>query len=48
MSQLSFQVIAGAILLTWNLNEWRLKMNHIVTGWHPEGCNNFLRDTYYV
>ena len=46
--QVCFQLVVAVILLAWNLNESRVKINYIVNGWHPEGCNNFLRDTYYI
>ena len=46
--QVWVQLVVAVILLAWNLNESRLKINYIVNGWHPEGCNNFLRDTYYI
>ena len=42
------QIVVAAILLAYNLNECRIKMNYIFNGWHPEGCNNFHRDTYYI
>ena len=42
------QLAVGLFLLVWNLNECRVKMNYIVNSWHPEGCNNFLKDTYYI
>ena len=46
--QVWVKLVVAVIFLVWNLNESRVKINYIVNGWHPERCNNFLRDTYYI